>query len=128
MDTQVEEEVNHLSNEEKTSQLNLDRSPLPAQEQNLAGTHYCRRHKLTQRYGLTLEKYARMLNRQHGVCAICGNTERPLKGKVRPLAVDHDHASGANRGLLCKACNTALGHVEREKWLNAALKYLRKHQ
>ncbi len=46
---------------------------------------------------------------QKGRCAICAKN---LKRDLRP-AVDHDHATGEIRGLLCLRCNQTLGHVER---------------
>lgn len=63
--------------------------------------------------GLTIEDYDRMLAEQGGVCAICGNPP-----KARRLDVDHDHRTGAVRGLLCHRCNRgvswdALGWLER---------------
>lgn len=51
-------------------------------------------------YGLSAEGYAELLERQGGKCAIC--RARPVSKR---LAVDHDHASGAVRGLLCSRCN-----------------------
>lgn len=63
---------------------------------SLARDQYLRRE-----YGISLEEYERMLRRQDGACAICGNG-----GK---LHVDHCHASGRIRGLLCGSCNRALG-------------------
>jgi hypothetical protein len=47
-------------------------------------------------YGITGEEYAALLRAQGGVCFICHR--KP--GKKR-LAVDHDHKTGAVRGLLC---------------------------
>jgi phage regulator Rha-like protein len=56
-----------------------------------------------------------MLEHQEGVCAICGKPEtvKSRKGEVLALAIDHDHATGKVRGLLCFRCNTTLGTYER---------------
>jgi hypothetical protein len=51
-------------------------------------------------YGLTSAQYTELLTLQGGRCAIC--RARP---KSKRLAVDHDHASGYVRGLLCSRCN-----------------------
>lgn len=62
------------------------------------------------RYGLTPGAYAEMLGRQNGVCAICKQPESiTFKGVVQPLSIDHCHATGVVRGLLCRACNSSLG-------------------
>ena len=55
-------------------------------------------------YGLSVEELDAMLARQGGRCAIC----RDEPGDRR-LGVDHDHATGRVRGLLCPRCNMALG-------------------
>ena len=47
-----------------------------------------------------------MLEEQNGVCCIC--YEKPT---IRALDVDHNHATGVIRGLLCSRCNTTLGKV-----------------
>ncbi len=60
---------------------------------------------LARRYGLTPEDYADMLAAQDNRCAICG--DEPADGKA--LHIDHDHESGAVRGLLCGHCNRAIG-------------------
>lgn len=57
-------------------------------------------------YGLTAEQYYTILEHQEGVCFIC----RRAKGTTKKLAVDHDHATGYVRGLLCGPCNKVLGH------------------
>ena len=70
-----------------------------------------RRYDLQKRFGLTLEEYDRLFAEQGGVCAICGNPESARdqwNGRVRRLAVDHDHETGRVRGLLCGRCNTSI--------------------
>lgn len=57
-------------------------------------------------FGITQKKYNEMLEIQNEGCKICGK-----KQETRSLAVDHDHKTGKVRGLLCTACNLALGMV-----------------
>lgn len=91
--------------------------------------HYFRSAKLRKRYNMTLEQYAALERKQKGLCAICKQPEkRVIKGKLLPLVVDHDHVTGKVRGLLCHACNMALGLVERVDWLKRATAYLEKHR
>ncbi len=72
------------------------------------------RASLERLYGLTLEEYRRMEAAQGGLCAVCNEPERPCKdGTVRRLGVDHCHATGQVRELLCRRCNTLLGSMER---------------
>ncbi|MGH2377276.1 MAG: endonuclease domain-containing protein [Candidatus Limnocylindria bacterium] len=47
---------------------------------------------------------------QAGVCPLC---ERSFDGAAMRPVVDHDHATGVVRGLLCQNCNLRLGHFER---------------
>lgn len=76
--------------------------------------------QLQRHYGITLEEYNAMLEKQNGVCAVCG---KPPNG--RRLHVDHDHKTGAVRGLLCSGCNTALGDVnDSMDILQRLIKYL----
>jgi hypothetical protein len=77
-----------------------------------------RAHNLKSRYGLTGEDVAALIERQSFVCAICNG---PLKRAV----VDHDHATGAVRGVLCHPCNIKLPAVEDEVYRSAALRYLK---
>ena len=64
-----------------------------------------RDYKLRSRYGITLNEYDDMLQRQQGCCAIC---RRPVTDFKKHLAVDHNHRTGFCRGLLCPFCNTML--------------------
>lgn len=65
------------------------------------------KQKLAQ-YGLTLEKFDQMNADQGGVCLICGLKER----RNSRLSVDHNHQTGAVRGLLCSKCNSCYGWLE----------------
>jgi hypothetical protein len=78
-----------------------------------------RRHALV--YGLSKEDYRRLLAAQNGLCAVCD--EKP----ERRLCVDHCHATGEVRGLLCGNCNTAIGLLadDPKRMLAAALYVLR---
>jgi hypothetical protein len=64
-----------------------------------------RAENLKRRFKLTTGQYDEMALLQCGLCAICGEE----CATNRRLAVDHDHATGKIRGLLCQACNTSLG-------------------
>lgn len=69
------------------------------------------------KYGLTQQEFRKILALQEGKCAVCGtqssDVERPgftRSGKKnKGLVVDHDHNTGAIRGLLCDRCNRAIG-------------------
>lgn len=72
-----------------------------------------------KKYGLTLEQYHSMLQAQEGRCHIC----KELFGTL--IHIDHDHQSGAVRGLLCHKCNVGLGHFRDDpELLRAAAIYL----
>ena len=71
-------------------------------------------------YGITIAEYDEMFKAQGGVCAICGKPE-----KSRRISVDHDHATGRARGLLCTNCNVTLGKLELR--FDAFMKYLGVH-
>lgn len=71
-----------------------------------------------------------MLLQQNGVCAICKNAETKIEsGSVRSLSVDHNHTTGAVRGLLCANCNLAIGYAcDDVSILRNAIAYLQKHE
>ncbi len=59
---------------------------------------------LERKYGLPQHEYEALFAAQRGCCAIC---------ELRPdrLFVDHEHATGQVRGLLCSNCNFAVGEL-----------------
>ncbi len=78
-----------------------------------------------RRYGISVADYDAMLEEQGGGCAICFTTEPGGRGSR--LHVDHDHATGEVRGLLCVNCNNGLGRFgDDADALDAASAYLRK--
>lgn len=84
---------------------------------------------LLERYGITQADYERILAAQGGGCAICRKKRaRPTKKNPNPphLPVDHDHKTGAIRGILCKRCNERLltAALDKPDVLRAAAEYL----
>ena len=78
---------------------------------------------LQRKYGITLADYDAMLLAQGGGCAICA-TPQP---DGQSLHVDHDHDTGAVRGLLCFNCNAGIGLFGHDvRALDAAAAYLRR--
>ena len=75
-------------------------------------------------YGITLADYDEIIEQQGGRCAICFSF--PYAG--RALCVDHDHVTGAVRGLLCDACNRGIGFFQDEpELLRVAIAYLERN-
>lgn len=89
-----------------------------------------RRYKLKVNFGITLEQYGEMLALQDGKCALCKEPETATaNGRLMELAVDHDHATGEVRSLLCGNCNKGLGNFkDSPELLAAAILYLRSHR
>ena len=77
--------------------------------------------QLRKDYGITLEEWQAKLAAQGGLCAVC---KQPMTEKIN---VDHDHATGEVRDLLCSGCNGGLGLFRDEPaLLIAAEAYLRR--
>lgn len=95
---------------------------------DLYSSEYYKTIWLKKKYKITLEEYNEMLKKQKGVCAICENPETAINkktGQIIDLAVDHNHLTGENRGLLCNSCNRGLGYFkDNVKYLNNAKKYI----
>ena len=75
-------------------------------------------------HGITPATLDALYEAQGGLCAIC---ERPSpKRGPGCLHIDHDHATGERRGLICNACNRALWAFEKfgGSWALRALAYL----
>ena len=75
------------------------------------------------RYGVSREALRQMWEAQDGKCAICGDPPQQKR-----LAVDHCHATGKVRALLCHRCNGAVGMMRDDPaLLERAAQYIRDH-
>lgn len=87
-----------------------------------------RNKQLMKTFGISSKDYDAKMIEQAGGCAICSRPETAIrKGKLLPLSVDHNHSTGAVRGLLCTACNIGIGSLQDSaEMLRAAITYLDK--
>ena len=85
------------------------------------------------RYNMTMEEFQERLTAQEGKCPLCLSELLDFSKTV----VDHDHrcCTGAKicgkciRGLLCKPCNWALGHLkDNVDTLKRAIEYLERYE
>lgn len=91
--------------------------------------------EIKRSYGLAIEDYNKLLAEQICKCAICGKQHDPSLKRGR-LYVDHCHKTSKARdgkakvrGLLCSACNSAIGYFEDNvETLEKAIAYLNKHK
>lgn len=102
---------------------NPDRAAAHAASRRPRTTLERRKVGLWVKFRMRWDDYEALLAKQGGACAIC-RTEDPAT-KSGTFTVDHCHATGAVRGLLCMNCNLALGHFKDSRpALRRALKYL----
>jgi hypothetical protein len=81
-----------------------------------------RAERLKEKYGLTPEQVEAMIRAQSFQCRGCS---RDVTGDQ---CVDHCHATGKIRGILCRKCNLALGHADdNPQTLRALADYLEYH-
>ncbi len=79
---------------------------------------------LKHKYKITKQDFDRMVEEQEGRCAICGVTPAG-DSQYNSLYVDHNHETKVVRGLLCRECNTGLGHfADNIERLMSAVAYL----
>jgi hypothetical protein len=80
-----------------------------------------REYHLQRRYGIGADDANAMLEAQGGLCAVCGTAPA--------VHVDHDHASGRVRAILCFNCNGGLGQFKDDPAaLRAAADYVEFHR
>ena len=93
-------------------------------EQRAVRAEHDRESRLQRKYGIGAAGFDALLAAQDSRCAICGTDEPNGHG----WHVDHDHESGAFRGILCPTCNVGLGHfMDDPAILRAAAAYIESH-
>ncbi len=96
----------------------------------LNNPNYTINNNLYYKFGITLEQYNKLLILQKYQCAICKvSSNRVRSGKSKRFAVDHCHITNKIRGLLCDACNLAIGNFKDNFDLcDKASEYLKRNQ
>lgn len=111
----------------KWDAANIDHRKAYAKEFKTKNPDYFKSKHLSYVYGMPLHEYERMRLNQHSRCAVCGKHEQDTRRKR--LFVDHSHATGKIRALLCQQCNTALGMAHEDiDILLALVGYLEAHK
>jgi hypothetical protein len=89
-----------------------------------------RERNIRTTFGLGWEAYSVLFDSQRGKCAICKDPILKLgSGDKRACCVDHDHETGAVRGLLCTSCNVAIGMLKEDTdVVRYAMAYLAEHK
>jgi hypothetical protein len=100
------------------------------QSRNPDKTLVYRRTTQFGKFGLTPAEYDALHAEQDGLCAICRKPEMAERnGRVKMLAVDHDHKTGLVRALLCGKCNKGIGLLgDDPSTLLAAAAYVEAHR
>lgn len=79
--------------------------------------------RINNMYGLSRDGWDSLLKAQAGRCASCAT---PMTGNREPC-VDHNHATGRVRALLCRDCNLAEGYMRDPARAYALARYMEHH-
>lgn len=83
--------------------------------------HQAFKRNLRRHYGITLDQMQTIFLDQMGKCSICDEDFT----ESNEMHVDHNHATGQVRGLLCQGCNKGIGHFKEDtSKLQKAVLYL----
>ncbi len=96
---------------------------------NLAASkRWVRKSKLKLKFGISPEAAEKLIDATiNGVCEICAKHE--YHNNKQALSIDHDHATGKIRGVLCHRCNLFVGFCNEDiALLEAAIVYLKKYK
>jgi hypothetical protein len=103
------------------NRLNKDKINQQQRERRKKNPCRMKGYDLKKNYGMSINDWNNMFEKQHGCCAICGKESYQFK---KPLQVDYNHKSNKVRKLLCVRCNTAVGIIEDKEFRDRITKYL----
>lgn len=100
---------------------NPDRTAKAEKRYQLKNYMKIREKRLKKKYGIDFAVYDKIMDAQRDACAVCARQF----GYGNPPQVDHCHATGAVRGILCNKCNKGLGMFDDSvRVLNSAIAYI----
>ena len=77
------------------------------------------------RYGIRKWHWVAIWIMQDGLCGICREVEMKLMDNN--THIDHEHATGRVRGLLCSGCNHGMSFLDKRGWIAEAYAYKEGH-
>ena len=128
----------NLKNKDKRKQYNTNWARMNRNKINAADRkrykenpekrkRYSKHKMLKKLYGITIDQYEEMYNKQNGLCFLCNSSQVESKNN-RNLCVDHNHFTNKIRKLLCNKCNIALGLFNEDiPLMERAIQYLKDH-
>ena len=78
---------------------------------------WCRACRAAYRNGINRGKFRSVISDAQLLDIKASVTECVICGSAESLVVDHDHITGAVRGMLCNHCNRGLGHFRDDPML-----------
>lgn len=114
----------HPNGDSYCSECKVLRTKQRRKDNPIKNAEYQRKSNLRRLYGLEEHEYDSLFDKQNGKCGICKSA---IERRSRFTHVDHDHKTGAIRGILCHNCNTGIGlFADNIKILISAIGYLMK--
>lgn len=85
---------------------------------------YFREYALKKKYGISYDEYKKIIDKNKGCCPICVVVLTFGSANKDAAVVDHNHDTGAVRGVICNKCNRGIGLMSSKENLIRAIKYL----
>jgi hypothetical protein len=83
-------------------------------------------NQIKYKYGITMSEYNNYITLSNNKCPLCNIEYFSTGSRLSQPCIDHDHTTNKVRGVICHACNVALGLVRDNKLiLQKMLEYLK---